>query len=94
MYLPDYTLEELAFAFRCYVYSPWHTFYRQSITERKLLKPEALQAIHPELLMATSQDLMREHFEPLVVQAGIPRLCKPGSYVGSFVDITKEHVRN
>jgi len=45
-------------------------------------------------LMATSQELMRQRFEPLVVQAGIPRLWKPGAYVGSYGDITKEHVRN
>jgi REP element-mobilizing transposase RayT len=49
MHLPDYNLEELAFAFRCYVYFRWHTFYRQSIAELKRLTPEALQAIHPEI---------------------------------------------
>jgi len=45
-------------------------------------------------LMATSQDLMRDRFEPLVVQAGIPRLWKPEAYVGSYGDISKEHMRN
>jgi REP element-mobilizing transposase RayT len=45
-------------------------------------------------LMATSQQLMRERFEPLVVQTGIPRLWKPGAYLGSYGDIAKEHVRN
>ena len=35
-------------------------------------------------LMSTSQELVREQFEPLVVQAGIPRVWKPGAYVGSY----------
>jgi REP element-mobilizing transposase RayT len=45
-------------------------------------------------LLNTSQELMRQQFEPLVVQAGSPRLWKPGAYVGSYGDISKDHVRN
>ncbi len=39
--------------------------------------------------MATSQDVMYQRPESLIVQAAIPRLGKPGVYVGSYGDITK-----
>jgi REP element-mobilizing transposase RayT len=45
-------------------------------------------------MLNESQGLVRERFDPLVVEAGIPQLWKPGAYVGSFGDITKDHVRN
>jgi putative transposase len=45
-------------------------------------------------MLNRSQELVRERFGQLVVQAGIPRVWKPGAYTGSFGDITKVHVRN
>jgi REP element-mobilizing transposase RayT len=45
-------------------------------------------------LLNTSQDLIRDRFDHLLIQAGTPRLWKPGAYVGSYGDITKDHMRN
>jgi hypothetical protein len=49
MFLPAYTLEDLAFSFRCYVYFRWHTFRREPMAALKRLAPDQLQAIHPEI---------------------------------------------
>ncbi len=45
-------------------------------------------------LLSTSQSIMRDHFDGLLIQAGVPRLWKPSAYVGSYGDISKDHLRN
>ncbi len=37
---------------------------------------------------------MGDKFDGLLIRAGVPRLWKPGAYVGSYGDISKDHVRN
>ncbi len=38
--------------------------------------------------------LERDRFNHLLIRAGVPRLWKPSAYVGSYGDISKDHVRN
>ncbi len=45
-------------------------------------------------LLSTSQSIMRDKFDGLLIQAGVPRLWKPSAYVGSYGDISKDHIRN
>jgi REP element-mobilizing transposase RayT len=45
-------------------------------------------------MMNSSQDLMQNRYARLLIDAGQPRLWKPGAYVGSFGDINKVHIRN
>lgn len=45
-------------------------------------------------LMNSSQELMLKDFDGLLIRAGIPRLWKPGAYVGSYGDISRGWVRN
>jgi REP element-mobilizing transposase RayT len=45
-------------------------------------------------LLNTSQNMMRERFDHLLIRAGVPRLWKPSAYLGSYGDISKDHVRN
>jgi REP element-mobilizing transposase RayT len=45
-------------------------------------------------LLNTSQELIRDRYDGLLIEAGVPRLWKPGAYVGSYGDVTKAHVRN
>ena len=45
-------------------------------------------------MLNTSQELIRDQFDHLLIRAAVPRLWKPGAYVGSYGDISKDHVRN
>jgi REP element-mobilizing transposase RayT len=45
-------------------------------------------------LLSASQGVMRDNFDDLLIRAGVPRLWKPSAYVGSYGDISKDHVRN
>jgi REP element-mobilizing transposase RayT len=45
-------------------------------------------------LLNTSQSIMRDKFDNLLIRAGVPRLWKPSAYVGSYGDISKDHIRN
>ena len=49
MFVPSDALDELAFAFRCYVYFRWHTHRRRPLAALERLAAGDLQAIHPEI---------------------------------------------
>lgn len=49
MLLPPYSLDELSFAFRCYVYFRWHTYRCRSIAALKQLAASQIEEIHPEV---------------------------------------------
>jgi putative transposase len=45
-------------------------------------------------MLNASQELVQNHYDSFLIKASIPRLWKPGAYVGSFGDLTKDHIRN
>jgi REP element-mobilizing transposase RayT len=49
MLIEPYELDELSFAYRCYVYFRWHTYRRRSLAELDQLTCEQLQAVYPDI---------------------------------------------
>jgi REP element-mobilizing transposase RayT len=49
MYLPLYNIDDLTFAFRCYVYFRWHTHRRRQLDLLTGITTSDVEAIHPEI---------------------------------------------
>lgn len=60
MYVPPYRLDELRVAYQCHVYYRWHTHYRRSIPELRLLATEHLIGTHPEIHLLNLEPTDRE----------------------------------
>jgi REP element-mobilizing transposase RayT len=90
MYLEPYSLDELNFAFRCYVYFRWHTYRRCTMPALKQLSASALGAIHPEIQVLefnTSED-------EIALLAGLEPLETVSSAASKLKGATSKLLRN